>query len=281
MGANGSNSAATHFGRQMKKERLANNWSLRKMAAESGVDYTTLSRIETGGRPPNERVAAECDRLFPGRRGWFTDWMSESRSWGEIPPAFKSWAEVEQRATVLYVWAPGIIHGLFQTERYARVMLGTYPGVSGDVVAARLENRMLRQRRILYRPDPPEMYVVVDELALYRRVGSPAIMAEQVSRLLEVAELEHVHLMVMPAIEHPCTSSGMMIAEDAAYTESLTGGGTYTERATTVRLNRLFATLTGESYRASESRALLRRMRDTWMQLGESQPTRARPAETA
>jgi len=263
MGANGSNSAATHFGRQMKKERLANNWSLRQMAAESGVDYTALSRIESGARPPNERVAAECDRLFPGRHGWFTDWLSESRSWGEIPPAFKSWVEVELRATTLHVWVPGIIHGLFQTERYARVMLGTYPGVSDDIVAARLENRMQRQRRILYRPDPPETYVVVDELALYRRVGSFEIMAEQVSRLLDVASLEHVHLVVMSAIEHPCTSSGMMIADDAAYTESLTGGGTYTETATTVRLRRLFVTLTGESYRASESRVLLRRMRDT------------------
>jgi hypothetical protein len=77
-------------------------------------------------------------------------------------------------------------------------------------VAARLENRMQRQRRILYRPDPPETYVVVDELALYRRVGSLEIMAEQVSRLLDVASLEHVHLVVMSAIEHPCTSSGMI-----------------------------------------------------------------------
>jgi hypothetical protein len=69
MGANGSNSAATHFGRQMKKERLANNWSLRRMAAESGVDYTTSSRIETGDRPANERVAAECDRTPPALPG--------------------------------------------------------------------------------------------------------------------------------------------------------------------------------------------------------------------
>jgi hypothetical protein len=50
--------------------------------------------------------------------------------------------------------------------------------------------------------------VVVDELALYRRAGSFAIMAEQVSRLLEAASLDHVHLMVTPAIEHPRTSPG-------------------------------------------------------------------------
>jgi ribosome-binding protein aMBF1 (putative translation factor) len=70
MAANNGNSAATHFGRQMKKERLAHGWSLREFSARTGIDFTTASRIENGKRPPNEAVALKCDEVFPGRQGW-------------------------------------------------------------------------------------------------------------------------------------------------------------------------------------------------------------------
>jgi transcriptional regulator with XRE-family HTH domain len=49
MGANSSNNSATgHFGRQMRKERLARGWTLREFADKTGIDFTTLSRIENG-----------------------------------------------------------------------------------------------------------------------------------------------------------------------------------------------------------------------------------------
>src|ERR1035438_1413360 len=68
---------AQHFGKQMRKERLALGWSLREFAARSGVNYTTASLIENGRRPPNERVADACDRVFPGRKGWFREYHDE------------------------------------------------------------------------------------------------------------------------------------------------------------------------------------------------------------
>jgi hypothetical protein len=192
-----------------------------------------------------------------------------------VPAGFRSWAEYEDKAVTLRVWAPAIIHGLLETEKYARVMLSVYPGVSDEVVAARLASRMQRQQRILYRADPPDTHVIVDEAALYRRVGNAEVMAEQMSQLLELAALDHVRLQVMPAIEHPCNPSEMIIADDAAYTESLTGGGSYTGPETVARLGHLFATLAGECYRVSESRLLVERMRDTWTEFGERAHTQA------
>jgi transcriptional regulator with XRE-family HTH domain len=44
---NGSN-PVTHFGRQMRKERLARGWSLREFAARTGINIAQASRIETG-----------------------------------------------------------------------------------------------------------------------------------------------------------------------------------------------------------------------------------------
>jgi transcriptional regulator with XRE-family HTH domain len=257
----------------MRKERQAHGWSLREFNARTGIDMGQASRIETGKQPPTEKVADACDRAFPERRGWFLEYYEESKSW--VPAGFRSWAEYEDKAMTLRVWAPTIVHGLLQTESYARVMAAVYPGVSDEIVRARLSNRMERQRRVLFRADPPDTHVIVDEAALYRRVGSAEVMAEQMSRLLDLAALDHVRLQVMPAVEHPCNTSEMIITDDAAYTESLAGGGTYTSPETVNKLDRLFATLAGECYRVSESRVVIERMRDTWIAFGERARTQA------
>jgi hypothetical protein len=267
MTVNNGNVAATYFGRQMRKERLAHGWSLREFSDRTGIDPGQASRIENGKQPPSGKVADACDRVFPGRRGWFREYYEESKSW--VPAGFRSWAEYEDKAATLRVWSPTIVHGLLETASYARVMLAVYPGVSDEVVSARLASRMQRQQRVLLRADPPHAHVIVDEAALYRRVGSAEVMAEQMAHLLKLAALDHVRLQVMPAVEHPCNVSEMIIADEAAYTESLAGGGTYTGAEMVARLGRLFATLAGECYRVSESRLIIERMRDTWIAFGE------------
>ena len=82
---------AKHFGKQMRKERLARGWTLREFAARSGINYTTASLIENGKRPPNERAAAACDKIFPERKNWFTEYYAELQEWSEVPAAFKDW----------------------------------------------------------------------------------------------------------------------------------------------------------------------------------------------
>ncbi len=261
----------------MRKERLARGWSLREFCERTGIDIGQASRIENGKQPPSEKVADACDLVFPERKGWFREYYEESKYW--MPAGFRNWAEYEDKAKTLRVWAPGMIHGLLETENYARVMLAVYPGVSDEVVSARLANRMQRQQRVLFRADPPDVHFIVDEAALYRRVRSAEVMAEQMSHLLDVAALDHVRLQVMPAVEHPCNTSEMIITEDAVYTESLASGGTYTGPEKVAELRRLFVTLAGECYRVSESRLIIERMRDTWMAYGER--ARTHPATAA
>ena len=54
--------------------------------------------------------AAACDTVFPERKGWFTEYYEELRGWSEVPAAFRSWAELEEKAAALRVWKPGIMH---------------------------------------------------------------------------------------------------------------------------------------------------------------------------
>ncbi len=251
----------------MRKERLARGWSLPELATRTGINAGHLSRVERGVRPPTEHVAARCDEVFPERRGWFTEYYEESKSW--MPPGLRTWAEYEDKAARLSVWSPGIVHGLLQTEAYARTFIAALPGVTDDAIAARLASRMERQRRVVTRDDPPAITCVIDHTALYRLVGSPEIMADQCHRLREVASMAHVTLQVLPAIAHPATASELIIADNsAAYAEHLAAGGVYTEEETVTRLERLFATVRAESYRASESAAIIAKAEQTWT--GES-----------
>jgi transcriptional regulator with XRE-family HTH domain len=266
MKANPNKSAATHFGRQMQKERLAYGWSLREMSARTKVDFTTLSRIENGNRPPNEKVARACDQVFPKRNGWFHDYYEESKTW--MPPGFRDWPEIENKALRICVWSPSVIDGLLQAESYAAALFATMPAATPEMLAARLANRMARQEHVLRRQDPPSVCCIIDHTALYRCVGSPEVMARQMSHLTKIAALPNVTLQVLPAVGHPATQSSFMVTDNASYTEHVLGGFTYLEPEKVTVLERLFDTLRGESYRVSESLAMIMKAGQLWT--GES-----------
>jgi hypothetical protein len=243
----------------MKKERLAHGWSLREFSVRTGIDFTTVSRIENGKRPPTENVAAACDAVWPERRGWFGEWYAEFTTWTEVPAGFRDWGELEDRATSLCVWTPGIIDGLLQTESYARELASVQPAVTAQLVAGRVASRMERQRRVLLRDEPARISFAVDELSLYRRVGSAQLMAEQCRHLLEVAAMPNVTMQVLPATAHPANASAFIVTDSAAWCEHVAGGFAYVTEETLTRLVILFDTLRGESFRVSESAAMMRK----------------------
>jgi transcriptional regulator with XRE-family HTH domain len=274
------NGAAGHFGRQMKKERLSRGWSLMELAQRMGVDAAHLGRVESGKRPPTENLAAKCDVVFAERRGWFSEFYSESRHWPEVPASFKSWPEYEDKAASLRVWSPSIIHGLLQTEAYACALISVQPAITQETVSARLVSRMERQKRVIDRDNPPSAWFVIDELSLYREVGSAQTMAAQLHRLLQVAAMPAITIQVLPAVAHPVNASGFLMADDAVWIEHAAGGFVYTEKEVVSGIALRFDSLRGECYRVSDSLALIERLESIW-KAGASPLTRTATAETA
>ncbi len=277
MGGTLSGNPAQHFGKQMRKERLAHGWSLPELSSRTGINAGHLSRIETGKRPPTENVALACDAVFPERKGYFLEYYEESRTW--TPPGFRDWPELESKAARLSVWTPGVLDGLVQAEGYARALLATLPGATAEAIAGRLRSRMERQRRVLAREDPPTVRCIVDHAALYRCIGSPETMAAQMRHLAAVSGLPHVTIQILPAVAHPATQSGFMVTDEAAYAEHVIGGFAYTEPETVTALERLFDSLRGECYRVSESLAIIRKAGELWT--GESPVTQEPTAVSA
>jgi hypothetical protein len=56
----------------------------------------------------------------------------------------------------------------------------------------------MRRQEILHRADPPHLWAVIDEAVLRRSVGSAAVMRGQIEHLLEISQLRHVNIQVLP-----------------------------------------------------------------------------------
>ena len=263
-GPTGTNGVAGHFGRELRRTRVARGWSIAEVARRTGLNPAHLSRIELGRRPPTEMIAAALDKVFPEKQGWFSNWHSESQSWPEIPATFRSWPDYEDRATTLRVWTPGIVDGLVQTQDYSRALIATEPGVDATTRDNRVQGRMERQQRFWERQPAVMTALVVDVMSLLRQVGSAEVMTAQLRRLLDIAAMPTVTLQVMRAVEHPVNNSGMMIADSVAWCEHSAAGYVFTDPETVRRLALRFDTLRAESYRAGESTALIRRLTDIW-----------------
>lgn len=111
--------------------------------------------------------------------------------------------------------------------------------------------------------DPPQVWILADELALYRLVGSPEVMTLQLAHVMDVARLPHVTAHVVPAEGHAATGAGMIITPDAAYTDHLAGGYVYVEDESAT-LTRMITDLQANAYRASESLEIMERVRGQW-----------------
>jgi transcriptional regulator with XRE-family HTH domain len=223
-GRNGKG-VAGHFGRQMRRDRLAHGWSITELAKHTRINGAHLGRIESGSRPPSVRVADALDKVFRERRGWYLQWLDDIRTAPEIPATFRSWSDYEEQSATLRLWTPLIVNGLFQTEDYTRALI-TISGVTGEAAAARLEARVERQRRVLGRC---RVSYVLDQSALYRLVGSPEIMAAQLRHLVDIAARPNVVLQVMPEVAHVAVEAGHALADDAVWSEHIVSGGVYTD----------------------------------------------------
>jgi transcriptional regulator with XRE-family HTH domain len=186
-----------------------------------------------------------------------------------VPSWFTAYVSLETGAKTLRTYEPHYVTGLLQTRDYARCVLrGGFPNDSEEELERRVELR-LRRQSLLERTDAPTLWVVMEEAVLHRAVGGPDVMREQIDRLLEASELDHVSLDIVPfsAGAHvgacaPFTYFRFEEPElpDIVYSELLTASVYLDDRADVVahlEAHSRMALLTS----SQESKAILTRMR--------------------
>jgi hypothetical protein len=124
--------------------------------------------------------------------GWWSKYGDVMADW------FEAYLGLESAASVIRTFELQFVHGLFQTEDYARaVTLLGHTAAPAAEIERRVSMRLKRQD-LLAGSHPPQVWSVLDEGALRRPVGGRAVMRGQLERLIEVAELRHVTIQVVP-----------------------------------------------------------------------------------
>ena len=152
-----------------------------------------VSSVERGVRAALPDYLTAVDRAFNTNLAAFY-WEFVL---GEASPVWlRPWLDQEREASLLRYFELAVIPGLFQTESYARAVIGTTRSgaVAEDAVATRLARREIMTRE----EDPARIVAVLDESALYRPVGGPEVMREQLLALVEVIQRPNVSVFVVP-----------------------------------------------------------------------------------
>jgi hypothetical protein len=126
------------------------------------------------------------------QKGW---WHAYGDTLGE---SFRTYVGLEAAAATLRTYESECIPGLLQTEDYARAIIrSTLPPGTEEDIEKNVSVRMARQARLMG-DEPPELWAVVNEAGIRRLVGGATVMRPQLDRLMEVSQLPHVTLQVIP-----------------------------------------------------------------------------------
>ncbi|WP_327288970.1 helix-turn-helix domain-containing protein [Streptomyces sp. NBC_01198] len=196
------------LGRRLQEMRQGAGASLEDAAKALRVTTLTIRRLEKAEVALKPLYAEKLLETYGAGRqeiDEFVDLAEQANKPGwwhpyrdAIPSWFTAYVSLETGAKTLRTYEPHYVTGLLQTPDYARAVLrGGLPNGSEEELARRVELR-LRRQSLLERENAPTLWVVMDEAVLHRVVGGPHVMREQLERLLEVSELAHVSVDIVP-----------------------------------------------------------------------------------
>jgi hypothetical protein len=124
----------------------------------------------------------------------------------------------------------------------------------------------MTRQQVLMQPNPPDLWVVMDEATLRRTVGGPGIMKAQLEHLLEVGELPNITIQVVPfdAGAHFASGCGFIVFEfpdplddSVAYVENVAGALFMEDKPEITRCSMAFNHLRGAALLDGKSQALI------------------------
>src|SRR5689334_5932688 len=97
------------------------------------------------------------------------------------------YAGLEADAAAVFDYQSELVHGLLQTEAYARAVVEAAPGVTSSIIDQRVAFRLRRQQVFFEREPAARIDAVVTAGALSVQVGSASVMEEQRAHLRALA----------------------------------------------------------------------------------------------
>ncbi|MEU3889463.1 helix-turn-helix transcriptional regulator [Streptomyces sp. NPDC029041] len=216
---------AALFGARVRRLRTAAGLTQAELGDRTHVVSTRITQVEraSGARPTLE-LARALDAALGADDLLVELWPHVYRE------AFPNWSrrfmEYSERAVAIREYSAHVVPGLLQTGDYARAVLSVGRTLgSEEQLEERVALRLGRQER-LGLPGRPELWAVLDEAVLRRPVGGPAVMREQLERLLGTRAERHITVQVLPFDqgEHEVMGGSLTVltmpdGSEVAYTE--------------------------------------------------------------
>ncbi|GGQ69051.1 helix-turn-helix domain-containing protein [Streptomyces pilosus] len=246
-----------------------------------GFSGAKLSRIESGKgrRPPTEHDVRALLTLYgtddyeasvllkllkrAGEPGW---WQRYDKRL--MPEWFDRLVGLQEAAATIRTFEIQYVPGLLQTAAYTRAVVERgLPNAPAAEVQRRVELRM-RRAELLRREAAPQLWAVIDESVLWRVLGSPAVMREQLEHLVTMAERSNVTVQIVPldvtnasapAIPVTYLRFGGLDLPDVVYLEHIRSANFLEDRDETEEYRIALDRLADEALQPRDSVELLRR----------------------
>jgi transcriptional regulator with XRE-family HTH domain len=264
------------LGMSLRRLREKTGMSADDVGEAMGMSQTKVSRIEGaqtgvskgdlflmlsiyGIEDKDEKERYWALALAGKSRGWwnqFVDIIGESQA---------QYVAFEDAAESICAWSLGTIHGLLQTEAYARTTFMGGPPLSPENVDRVVKARLERQHRL--GSGNLKLWAILDESLLNRPVGGPAVLRDQLDHLLRLPSDVTVQVVPMGTSWHPgliCsfTLMGFEDYPDVAFAENSFGDSSVDTAEGVAAFRLVFDQLRAAGADPEASRRMIRAARD-------------------
>jgi transcriptional regulator with XRE-family HTH domain len=166
---------------------------------------TKISRIETGARRTSLRDVRDLCGIYGVSDSDTAELMDLARMarepgwWSRYTDLnLDPYIGLEQDASSITCFSSYYVPALLQTEAYAHEIIRAIARqMDPEVHKQRVEARLRRQQR-LEQDNRPRYRALLDEAVLRRRVGGPAVMADQLGKILKLEREGKATVQVIP-----------------------------------------------------------------------------------
>ncbi|MDT0308004.1 helix-turn-helix transcriptional regulator [Streptomyces sp. DSM 44917] len=282
------------LGRHLRELRQQARFTVRAAARALEWSEPKIWRIETGqtslrshdvhtmctiyGAPAELTEALMALAKETKSKGWW-------HAYGDvIPEYFDVYVGLEEAAASLSVYESDVVHGLLQTEDYARQIIRThFHDIGDEELDRRVQLRIERQTLVTRVTAPPMLRVVLSEATLRRPIGGHRCMAAQLAHLVYVSELPNLDLRVAPfaagphagimtgpfiILRFPPSGDGTEAEPPTVYADGFTGGLYLDKPPEVQRYDAAFQEIWQASLDEQASRRLLAEVAGSYEQQG-------------
>ncbi len=274
------------LGFELRRLREAARLRIEDVAAALECSVSKVSRLETGKGIPRARDVRDLLNRYGVEDSEYRErvmrWAREGQSqgwWSEYSdvlapdprdpltaPHLERYVALEADARLIESFEPIVVHGLLQTEDYARAILQMLSAGTAATVQRRVEVRVRRQQRLYSAEEPLSLRLVIDEGVLRRPVGGDRVMQLQLRRLLEDGARDNIDIRVLPFHNgaHPAVAGAFVLLDfpettvhDLVYIESHLGSVYLEKDGDVSTYTRLFRSLADSALDPADSAVLI------------------------